>query len=163
MKSQHIERTLVVLKPDAVKRGLIGEIIRRFEQRGLKIVGMKMVWVGDEHVEKHYEAHKGKPFFEKLVGFLKSGPVVAMVIEGVHAVEVVRKIVGPTDPSKAPPGTIRGDYAHISTVRCDEKGIAIPNLFHASRSKEEAEKEISLWFKPEEIYDYKLVHEEFTL
>jgi len=158
-----IERTLVVLKPDAIYRGLIGEIIKRFEQRGLKIVAIKMLWVSKEHAEKHYEEHKDKPFFKGLVEFITSGPVVAMVIEGADAVENVRKIVGPTEPKQAPPGTIRGDFAHITYKRADEKKVGLPNLIHASGSKEEAEREIRLWFNENEIIEYNLPHEHHTM
>ncbi len=158
-----IQRTLVLIKPDGVYRGLIGEIIKRFEQRGLKIVGLKMVKVTPEHAEKHYEEHKDKPFFKGLVEFLTSGPVVAMVIEGADAIENVRKIVGPTEPKQAPPGTIRGDFAHTTFKRADEKGTGLPNLIHASDSPETAEREIKLWFKEDEIIDYKLPHEDHVI
>ncbi len=154
-----IERSLVLIKPDGVERGLIGKIISRFEDAGLKIAGMKMVWVDKEFSKKHYKAHINKPFYSGLEEFITSGPVVAMVIEGISAVETVRKIVGSTEPKSAQPGTIRGDFAHHSYSYTDKKGIAIKNLIHASGTKEEAKSEISLWFKEEEIHDYKTVHE----
>ncbi|MCW1298472.1 MAG: nucleoside-diphosphate kinase [Candidatus Parvarchaeota archaeon] len=158
-KSGMIERTLVLLKPDAVERGLSGEIIKRFEQRGLKIIGLKMVVPKREFVEKHYEAHRGKSFFKPLVEFLTNKPVVAMVIEGIHAIEIVRKMVGPTQPSEAPPGTIRGDFSHVSGAYADKFQFVVKNLIHASGNKEEAEKEIALWFKPEELCEYKRVED----
>jgi len=145
------ERTLVILKPDAVQRGLVGEIISRFEKRGLKIVAMKMVKVSRELAEEHYKIHRGKPFFEPTVNYITSSPVVAMVIEGRKAIEVVRKMMGSTDPQKAEPGTIRGDYAlYIGR-----------NIIHGSDSKENAEFEINLWFKEDEIFDYKRIDEEW--
>lgn len=145
------ERTLVILKPDAVQRGLVGEIISRFEKRGLKIVAMKMVKVSRELAEEHYKIHRGKPFFEPTVNYITSSPVIAMVIEGRNAIEVVRKMMGSTDPQKAEPGTIRGDYAlYIGR-----------NIIHGSDSKENAEFEINLWFKEDEIFDYKRIDEEW--
>lgn len=155
-----IEKTLVLIKPDGVKRGLIGELIGRFEQRGLKIVGMKMIWIDKSFARKHYSAHIKKSFYKHLEEFITSGPVVAMVIQGIHAVEIVRKIVGSTEPKSADIGTIRGDFAHVSYAYADIKGITIKNLIHASGTSEEAAIEIDLWFKPEEIYDYKTAHEE---
>ncbi|MCD6590028.1 nucleoside-diphosphate kinase [Candidatus Woesearchaeota archaeon] len=157
-----IERTLVLIKPDGVRRGLIGKIIMRFEDAGLKIVGMKMVWIDKDFAKKHYSEHVGKDFYSMLEEFITSGPVVAMVIEGVEAVEVVRKIVGPTEPKTAPPGTIRGDFAHHSARHADKHKKAVQNLIHASGTREEAEKEIALWFNPEEIHSYKTVHELHT-
>ncbi len=162
-----IQRTLVLLKPDAVKRGIVGEIIMRFEKAGLKIVGMKMVWPDEELASKHYAdvaERRGEKVFQLLKEFLTiHGPVVAMVLEGVEAVEVVRKIVGETEPKKASPGTIRGDYCHISFGYADRKDKAIPNIVHASGSEEEAKREIELWFKPEEIHDYKRTDEDFLM
>ncbi len=154
-----IERTLVLIKPDGVQRGLIGRIIQRFEDAGLKIVGMKMVWIDKEHSKKHYAEHVNKDFYKSLEEFITSGPIVAMVIEGIYAVEVVRKLVGPTEPRSAPPGTIRGDFAHMSYDFSNSKNIAVKNIIHASASSEEAKREIDLWFKPEEIHSYKIVHE----
>lgn len=155
-----IEKTLVLIKPDGVKRGLIGEILKRFEQRGLKLVGMKMVWIDKSFAKKHYSAHVKKGFYKNLEEFIISGPVVAMVIEGIQAVEIVRKVVGSTEPRSAEIGTIRADFAHVSYAYADKKGITIKNLIHASGTSDEAAIEISLWFKPEEIYDYRTVHEE---
>ncbi|OYT42905.1 MAG: nucleoside-diphosphate kinase [Candidatus Aenigmarchaeota archaeon ex4484_56] len=155
-----IERTFVAIKPDAVRRGLIGEIIRRFEQRGLKIAGMRMMWVDDELVEKHYFEHREKPFFNNLKEYLTSGPVVAMVVEGANAISVVRKIVGPTSGSEAPPGTIRGDYGHMDMKHADENNKLYYNLIHASDSKESAEREINIWFRLGDLHSYKRVDEE---
>jgi len=155
-----IERTFVMLKPDAVQRQLTGRIMQRFEDAGLKIVGMKMQWIDEEFSKKHYKDHIDKPFFKGLDEFVREGPVIAMVIEGINAIENVRRIVGSTEPKSAQPGTIRGDFAHVSYSYADEKGKAIKNLIHASGNKEDAEYEINLWFKPEEIHSYKTVHEQ---
>lgn len=159
-----IEKTLVLIKPDGVKRGLIGELIQRFEQRGLKVVGMKMVWAKEELAKKHYtediSKRRGEHVRKYLVEFLKEGPVVAIVLQGISAIEIVRKIVGDTEPRKALPGTIRGDYAHVSYDFADSKKMVVRNIVHASSDKKDAEYEVSLWFKPEEIYDYKTAHEE---
>lgn len=159
-----IEKTLVLIKPDGVKRGLIGELIQRFEQRGLKVVGMKMVWAKEELAKKHYtediSKRRGEHVRNYLVEFLKEGPVVAIVLQGISAIEIVRKIVGDTEPRKALPGTIRGDYAHVSYDFADSKKMVVRNIVHASSDKKDAEYEVNLWFKPEEIYDYKTAHEE---
>ena len=154
-----IESTFVAIKPDGVQRGFIGEIIRRFEQRGLKIAALKMVQANDALASQHYAEHAGKKFFQGLKEFISSGPVVAMVVEGVHAVELVRKIVGTTEPKSSPLGTIRGDFAHVSYAYADQKGMTIKNLIHASGNPQDAEKEINLWFRPEEIHSYESVHD----
>jgi len=154
-----VERTLVLIKPDGVIRGLCGNIISRFENIGLKIVAMKMIWVSKEMAERHYEEHVGKPFFVGLQKFITEGPVVAMVLEGIAAIEVVRKIVGPTEPKSAPPGTIRGDFAHLSYSMADERGIAVKNIIHASANKKDAEREIGIWFSIDEIYKYENIYE----
>ncbi len=154
-----MQRTLVLLKPDAVQRSVSGEIISRFEKAGLKIVGMKMVWVDKDLSKKHYSAHLDKPFYPATEEYITSGPVIAMVLEGVEAVENVRKIVGDTEPKQAAPGTIRGDFAHVSMNYANQKNISVKNLIHASGSPEEAKKEISLWFKDEEMHSYKTVHD----
>lgn len=139
-----MERTYLMVKPDGVQRGLAGEIIARFEKRGFKIAALKMLRISRELAEKHYGEHVGKPFFESLVGFITSGPVVAMVVEGKDAVSAVREMMGATDPLKALPGTIRGTY-----------GIDIGrNVIHGSDSKESAAREIALFFKEEELWDY---------
>lgn len=154
-----IEKTLVLLKPDAVQRALIGTVITRFENTGLKIVGMKMIWIDEKFSKKHYSAHVGKDFYPGLEKMIIEGPVIAMVIEGLHAVELVRKIVGSTEPRTAQPGTIRADFAQHSYAYTDPKGKAIKNLVHASGNLEEAKYEIDLWFKPEELHTYKTVHD----
>ena len=139
-----MERTFVMLKPDAVQRGLVGEIVNRFERRGLKIVAMKMVHVTPEFAHQHYAVHVGKPFFEGLIKYITSGPVVAFVLEGTNAIEVARATMGATNPSKAAPGTIRADLSL-------EMGR---NLVHGSDGPETAATEIGLWFKPEELWEY---------
>ena len=146
-----MERTFVMIKPDAVQRGLIGEIISRLERKGLKIVAMKMLNVSKDLAERHYAEHREKPFFQSLVDYITSGPVVAMVVEGKNAVKVVRTLVGATNPQDALPGTIRGDF-----------GMDIGrNVIHASDSLESAEREISLFFKPEEIVEYTRIDEDW--
>jgi nucleoside-diphosphate kinase len=130
------QRTLVLVKPDGVKKGLTGEIISRLEKKGLKIAAMRMLQMDKALARKHYAVHDGKPFFAGLVDFITSGPIVAVVVEGEKSVEVVRKLMGETDPVKAAPGTIRGDY-----------GLDIgENLIHGSDSEENAQKEIALFF-----------------
>ena len=161
-----IERTLVLIKPDGVQRQLVGRIIQRFEDVGLKIVGMKMMGVDKDFGEKHYfdvKQRYDERIFNNLVGYLSQGPVIAMVIEGVHAIQIVRKMAGSTYPSEAPPGTIRGDFSHISKEYANATDKTVSNLIHASAKPEEAKYEITLWFKPEEIYNYKTVHEVHTL
>lgn len=154
-----IQRTLVLLKPDAVQRGHMGEIISRFERIGLKMVGMKMVWVDKEFAKRHYAEHVEKPFYPGLESLITLGPVLAMVIEGVEAIETVRKVVGGTEPKSAAPGTIRGDFAHVSYGYADTQGIGIKNLIHASANKEDAKKEITLWFTEQELHSYRTVHD----
>jgi len=158
-----IERTFVMVKTDGVQRGIVGDIISRLEKTGLKLIGLKMKWVDEDFAKEHYAEHKEKDFFAPLVNFLKEGPVVAMVFEGVESVELVRKIVGGTEPKTALPGTIRGDYAHVSYGHADKKKIAIKNLIHASANKEDAEKEVLLWFAVDELYQYKNLHETHTM
>ena len=157
-----IERTLVLVKPDGVERGLIGEILQRFEKRGLKIVALKMVKVDKDFAEQHYTEditkRRGQHVRDALLNYVIEGPVVAMVIEGVNAVENVRKIVGDTEPKVALPGTIRGDFAHGSNSYADIKKASTRNLIHAS-SGSDAPQEIALWFKKEEIYTYPGVHD----
>ena len=158
-----IERTLVLIKPDGVERALIGECICRFEKRGLKVVGMKMVWTDKDHAMKHYTddiaKRRGESVREKLLEFITSGPVVAMAIEGVNAIENIRKLVGATEPKSASPGTIRGDYTHVSYSYADDKEIAVKNLIHASSDKRDADHELSLWFNDNELHSYKMVHD----
>ena len=154
-----IERTLVIVKPDGVERMLVGEIIRRFENTGMKLVGVKMAWIDKKFAEKHYGAHRSKAFVKELVDFITEGPVVAFVVEGVHAVDNVRRLVGPTSPHEAAPGTIRGDFAHLSMAYASKKGLGGKNVIHASGSKKEADDEINLWFRKDELYSYTTVHE----
>jgi len=158
-----IEETLVLIKPDGVERGLIGEIISRFEKKGLKIKGIKMVRVNRDLAMQHYTEdvtrRRGEHVRKKLMDFIVNSHVVAICLQGVDAVENVRKIAGDTEPKSALLGTIRGDYAHISYKYADEKNMAIPNLVHASGNKEEAEKEIGLWFSQKELFDYENVYD----
>jgi len=150
-----IQRTLILLKPDALDRGIIGEILTRFERVGAKLVGLKMLVSEKDTAMKHYTEdlakRRGEKVRELMVEMLTSGPIVAIVLEGIEIVEVVRKMVGGTEPKSAAPGTIRGDYAHVSFKYADEKGIGVFNLIHASGSPEEAPIEIDVWFKPEEL------------
>ena len=140
-----MERTFVMVKPDGVQRGLVGEIIGRLERKGLQLVALKMVRVSEELARRHYAVHADKPFFEGLVRFLTSAPVVAMVWQGREAVEVVRRLLGSTDGAKAAPGTIRGDLAN-------DVGY---NLVHGSDSPESAAAEIALWFRQDELLDWE--------
>ncbi|HKZ98746.1 MAG TPA: nucleoside-diphosphate kinase [Thermoplasmata archaeon] len=143
------DRTFVLLKPDAVQRGLVGKVVARFEARGLKLVGLKMLRVSRSLAETYYAEHKGKAFFEPLMQYVGSGPVVAMVLEGDNAVPVVRKMMGKTNSAEAEPGTIRGDYA-LTIGR---------NVIHGSDSPETAKKEIGLFFRRDELIEYARVDE----
>ncbi|OGG57472.1 hypothetical protein A2853_03885 [Candidatus Kaiserbacteria bacterium RIFCSPHIGHO2_01_FULL_55_17] len=189
MKHPKDERTLVILKPDAIQRGLIGEILKRYESVGLKLVGMKLFVPDPAHIEAHYtldpnwrkvtgektiQSYKEKgqtppsedpleitaKILANLKKYLSSGPVVAMVWEGAHAVKIVRKITGGTEPLTSDVGTIRGDYVLDSYQMADTDGRAVRNLVHASGSVEEANAEIAHWFKPQELTDYRVIHEE---
>jgi nucleoside-diphosphate kinase len=163
-----MEQTLIIFKPDAVMRGIVGEIITRFERIGLKIVAVKMLEPGHEHYEEHYEGigtlktRKGKEVFESQLATMQDGPVIAMVLEGVEAVQAVRKMVGDTQPKSALPGTIRGDYAHVTYGQASITGRGVANVVHASADPEEAKKEIAHWFSKQEIHNYQAVHEQFT-
>ncbi len=178
------ERTLILIKPDGVVRSLVGEIISRFERTGLKIVGMKMVWADEDLAKKHYildeqwarnvfektkktREAEGQPFphtdaleYGRMIqgwnaSFLREGPVIAIVLEGPHAIEIARKMIGTTEPRQANPGTIRGDYAMIeSYALANDKSRVLRNLAHASDSPETAEREIALWFTKKEIHSY---------
>lgn len=161
-----IERTLVLVKPDGVSRGLIGEIIKRFELRGLKIIGLKMVWANKDLALKHYteelEKRHGKHVRESQVEFITQGPIVALCIEGHESVKAVRKIVGTTYPDESPVGTIRGDFTHINKdFLRDEKNKNKPchNLVHASGNAEEADQEIKIWFTNKELHKYQIADE----
>lgn len=168
MGKNKIERTLILFKPDAVQRGIVGEILTRFERVGLKIVGTKMIFPDKNHYHKHYEGigkmvtRRGESAFNMTLNFMTQGPVIAMIFEGVEAVALVRKIVGGTEPKSAAPGTIRGDFSHMSFGYADENSVGIPNLIHASGDVEEAKEEIKHWFKADEIYDYTSLNEKFT-
>lgn len=163
-----MERTLIILKPDAVKRGIVGEILTRFERVGLKIVASRMFQPTTDHYFEHYEkigkmvSRRGQDKFEITLRMMQEGPVIAFVLEGVEAVALVRKMVGTTEPKSAQPGTIRGDYAHISFGHADKEGIGIPNIIHASGDPEEAQREIDHWFSDSEIFDYETVFEVYT-
>jgi len=163
-----MEKTLIVLKPDAIARGIAGEILSRFERAGLKIVGLKMVSPDEAHYHHHYEeigqliSRRGEDVYRRNADFMLSGPVIAAVLEGVQAVATVRKMVGETEPHKASPGTIRGDYAHMTIEHSNQKGGGLPNLVHASADPDEAKAEVAHWFKPEELYEYKTTHEHLT-
>lgn len=147
-----MERTFLMIKPDAVQRNLIGEVVSRLERKGLKIVAAKLFQASEELAKEHYAEHVEKPFFNDLVSFITSGPVFAMVVEGKNVVEVTRTLVGETNPTKAAPGTIRGDYG-IDLGR---------NIIHGSDSNESAEREIGLWFDQSELNDYKLNNENWV-
>lgn len=187
------ERTLVLVKPDGVKRGLIGDIIHRFEQRGLKVIALKMIWAAREEMDKHYpkdeawtrrlgeKTHKtyekygydlegelgttdlleiGKMVRGWLLDFMTTGPVVKMVVQGVHAVDMVRKIAGVTMPYMADMGTIRGDYSVDSAAAANKEKRAVHNILHASETPEEAKHEIANWFAEDEIHAYKRMEED---
>jgi nucleoside-diphosphate kinase len=154
-----MEKSLILIKPDGVQRGIVGKILMRFEDAGLKFIGMKMIWVTKDFAKTHYKAHVKKPFYPGLEKMITEGPVIAIAVEGIQAVELVRKMVGGTEPKEAVPGTIRGDFAHHSYAYADSKGIAIKNLIHASGNSEEAKEEIKLWFNDEELHTYETVHE----
>lgn len=145
------QRTFVMIKPDGVQRGLIGEIINRFEKKGIKVVAMKMVSVSRDLAEKHYGIHKGKPFFKPTVEYIISSPVVAMVLEGNNVIDMVRSMMGKTNPQEAASGTIRGDYGQFIGR----------NIVHGSDGPDTAEFEINLWFKKEELASYTRIDEEW--
>ncbi len=147
-----VERTFVMIKPDGVQRGLVGEIISRLERKGLKLVGLKMLWVSRELAERHYEMHRGKAFFDELIAFITSGPVVAMVWEGENAIALVRTMMGALEPTEATPGSIRGDFACTKTM----------NLIHGADSPENAEREIRLFFREDELCDYRRCDESWS-
>jgi nucleoside-diphosphate kinase len=163
----NLQRTLILLKPDALDRGIMGEIITRFERVGAKIVGMKMLVSEKDTAMKHYReelaARRGEVIRQRMIDMLISGPIVALALEGIEIVEVARKMVGATEPKAAAPGTIRGDYTHVSYNFAEDKKIGIFNLIHASASPEEAELEINIWFKPEELIEHKPSYTKFTL
>lgn len=188
------EKTLVLIKPDGVKRHLIGETIKRFEARGLKIIALQMVWPTKEQMDNHYPKDKkwitglgnntiksyeefeipstlledyqtqdpyeiGIKVRQWLIDFMTSGPIVKMIVQGLHAIKIVRKIIGHTVPAFAEPGTIRGEYSIDSPDFANAKKRAVKNLIHASGNKQEAEHEINLWFSPEDLHEYKTIHD----
>jgi nucleoside-diphosphate kinase len=164
-----MEKTLIVLKPDAVQRGIVGEVLTRFEKVGLKIVGMKMVQPTKDHYYHHYEtigqviSRRGQEVFDVTLDFMMEGPVVAVVLGGIGAAELVRKMVGSTEPKSAAPGTIRGDYTHMSYDYANNVSkTSIPNVIHASGDAEEAKQEIAHWFAEAELFNYETVHEQHT-
>ncbi len=160
-----MEKTLVVLKPDAVQRGIMGEIITRFERAGLKVVAVKMVAPDEKHFHDHYEgiskliSRWGEEIYRITLSHMSEGPVLAIVLEGVEAVAHVRKMVGATDPKESAPGTIRGDYTHVTRAYTNERSGTLPNILHASGDVDEASQEIALWFDESEVYNYKAPHE----
>ncbi len=161
----HIERTLIIFKPDAVTRGIVGEILSRFEKVGLKIVGAKMLVPTKEQFHHHYETigtmitRHGETIFNNTVAMMQESPVLIMVLEGVEAVEVVRKMNGKTEPKSSAPGTIRGDYAHMSYAHADGNGMALNNIIHASGDQNEAKLEIAHWFAESELFSYNSIHD----
>lgn len=160
-----MERTLIILKPDTIQRGLVGEIITRFEKAGLKIIAMKMVAPDELHFHKHYEgisnliSRWGEDIYNVTLSQMTETPVIAFVLEGVEAVAHVRKMVGTTDPKDSAPGTIRGDYTHVTRAYTNPIGATLPNILHASGNPEESVQEIALWFNDDELYgDYETAH-----
>lgn len=164
----HEEKTLILIKPDAIQRGLMGEIITRFERVGLKLVAAKMLQPSNDHYFHHYEnigkmvSRRGQKAFDVTLSMMQMGPVLALVWQGVEAVALVRKMVGATEPKSALPGTIRGDYAHMSFGHADANDVGIPNLVHASGDTTEAEAEIGHWFSEAELFSYETAHEKYT-
>lgn len=148
-----MERTLLMVKPDGVQRGLVGEVIRRLEARGLKPVGLKLIWVSTEQAERLYAVHRGKPFYDGLIRYITSSPVVVSVWEGPNAVEVVRRTIGATNPVQAEPGTIRGDF-----------GLSIGrNIVHASDGPETAAREVAIFFREDELVAFDRVLDRWVL
>lgn len=163
-----IQQTLIIFKPDAIQRGIVGEILTRFERVGLKIVGTKMISPTKDQFFEHYEnigkmvSRRGQTAFDATVNYMLLGPVIAMVLEGIDSVDLVRKMVGTTEPKSANVGTIRGDYSHSSFSYADTVGKSVFNLIHASGNSEEAKQEINYWFSDNELYEYQALHEKFT-
>ena len=147
-----MERTYLMVKPDGVQRGLCGEIVSRFEKKGLKLIAMKLMVIPKETAENHYGEHKGKKFYDSLISYITSGPVLAMVWEGENAVSICRNMMGKTNPAESAPGTIRGDYAMVTGL----------NIIHGSDSVESAEREIKIFFKPEELVSYDRTADRWT-
>jgi len=168
MTTTNGERTLIIFKPDAVQRGIVGEILARFEKVGLKIIAAKMLQPDQQHYFHHYEnigkmvSRRGQKAFDITLEMMNAGPVIAFILEGVEAISLVRKMVGATEPKSALPGTVRGDYSHMSFAHADAEDAGIPNLMHASGDPAEAEAEIAHWFSPNELFNYETAHEKFT-
>ncbi len=162
-----IQRSLVLLKPDALERGIVGEILTRFERVGATMVGLKLLVSEKDTAALHYTEdlakRRGEKVREMMINMLTSGPIVAVVLEGIEIVEVVRKMIGGTEPKAALPGTIRGDYAHISFKYADATGANIFNLIHASATPEEAEVEVAVWFKAEELVSHNPQYTKYTV
>lgn len=167
MSKNNLQRTLVLLKPDAIHRGIVGDILHRFERVGAKMVGLKLLVSDKDTAQKHYTedlAHRrGENVREMMLNMLTSGPIIAVVYEGIEIVEIVRKLVGSTEPKTSAPGTIRGDFSHASFDYANAKKMPVMNLIHASTSPEEAEVEIMVWFKPEELVSHNPDYTKFTL
>lgn len=160
-----LQRSLVLLKPDAIQRGIVGEIMTRFERVGARVIGLKMLVSDKDTAMQHYTddlaQRRGEHVRAMMIDLITSGPIVAIALEGIEMVEVVRKMIGSTEPKSAAPGTIRGDYSHMSYSYADAQGVGIFNLIHASGSPEEGESEIAVWFKPEELLSYGKVTDPF--
>jgi nucleoside-diphosphate kinase len=159
-----IEQTLVLLKPDAVTRGIVGRVLARFEDALLKIVAFKMVWMDADLNRQHYfdlEERFGPEVYNAVAAFMQTGPVFALILEGVDAVAIVRKLVGATYPDQAAPGTIRGDFAHMSKAYANASKLPVANLVHASANPDEAKREIDVWFNQSELHDYQTVAEKY--
>lgn len=165
--SEKLQRTLVLLKPDAIHRGIVGEVMHRFERVGLKMVGLKLLISDKDTASKHYTEDLAKRRGEKvrniMIEMISSGPIIAIVFEGIESVDLVRKLIGGTEPKSALPGTIRGDFSHVSYGYADAKSIPVMNLIHASATPEEAEVEISVWFKSEELVQHIPAYTKYTL
>ena len=164
-----LERTLIIFKPHALQRGIMGEILTRFERAGLKIVGAKMVQPSAEHYHHHYEeigkmiTRRGEKTFNIAKNMMSEGPVLAFVLEGVEAASLVKKLVGPTEPKNAPPGTIRGDYSHLSFAHADKYETDVYNVIHCSGDSADAELEVPHWFSESELFEYTTAHDMVVL
>jgi nucleoside-diphosphate kinase len=165
--SDTLQRTLVLLKPDAIHRGIVGDILHRFERVGAKMVGLKLLVSDKDTASRHYTEdlakRRGEEVRRMMVEMITSGPVIAIVFEGIEIIEIVRKLVGSTEPKASAPGTIRGDFSHISYEYANARKIPVMNLIHASTSPEEAEVEIAVWFKPEELVKHSPDYTKYTL
>ncbi|MFD3733886.1 nucleoside-diphosphate kinase [Streptomyces sp. NPDC058632] len=160
-----VERTLVLIKPDALLRGLAGRVLTRFEEASLKIVGMKMQTMDDAFIRKHYfdlEERLGSTVYARSAAFMKQSPIVAFVLEGYDAVATARKLIGASCPNEAAPGTIRGDFSHFSSKASNATGKGMANIVHASANRQEAEYEVQLWFTKEELHTYRTLTELLT-